>query len=260
MNRRMFRSLSIACVCWCCASAHAGEEGTVILHGGGNVSSSVRDLFLELSGGKNARLLVIPTADPDAPEDEERVVSWRNRGPASVALLHARTREQAESEAFAEPLKQATGVWISGGRQGTLASRYLRTPVERELSALLKRGGVIAGTSAGAAIQTRVMVVRGEAWEGFDLVPSCVVDQHFLARNRQERLWNVLAKNPQCIGIGVDEDTAAVICGDRLTVVGDSTVSICVAARGAEQRRLRQLKAGEQLDLKPLRAELTASK
>jgi cyanophycinase len=259
MNLRMCCFVWIACLGFV-STAIAGEEGTVILHGGGNVSSSVRDLFLELSGGKNARLLVIPTADPDTPEDESRLAPWRARQPAAVSLLHANSREVAESEDFAEPLKQATGVWISGGRQHTLAAMYLKTPVERELSALLKRGGVIAGTSAGAAIQSRVMIVRGEVREGFDLVPSCVVDQHFLARNRQDRLWNVLTQNPQRIGIGVDEDTAAVICGDKLTVLGDSTVSICIAPRGNQQRRVQQLKSGDQFDLKPLRTELTASK
>jgi cyanophycinase len=259
MNLRMPGCLAVACL-FGCASAFAGEEGTVILHGGGNVSASVRDVFLELAGGKDARLLVIPTADPDAPDDVSRLAPWRARGATSVQLLHTRSRQQAESEDFAEPLKRATGVWISGGRQGTLASVYVRTPVERELAALLKRGGVVAGTSAGAAIQTRVMIVRGEAWEGFDLLPSCIVDQHFLVRNRQERLWKVLTAHPQCIGIGVDEDTAAVICGDKLTVLGNSTVSICIAPRGDQQRRMQQLKGGDQFDLKPLRAELTASK
>jgi cyanophycinase len=253
------RSLSVACILLCYLSANAAEEGTVVLHGGGTVSSETRDLFLELSGGRSARLLVIPTADPDTPEDDGRVQIWRTRQPASVALLHAKSREQAESEAFAQPLKQATGVWISGGRQGTLASMYLGTPVERELSALLKRGGVIGGTSAGAAIQTRVMIVAGRARDGFDLVPNCVVDQHFLSRNRQERLWNVLALHPQRLGIGIDEDTAAVIRGDRLMVLGESTVTICVAADGSQSRRLEQLKSGDEFDLKSRRMKLAAS-
>jgi len=252
------RKFTLAWICFCASPALAGEEGTVILHGGGNVTSAVRDLFVELAGGNDARLLVIPTADPDTPEDISRLEVWRARRPASVDLLHARSRDQAATEDFAAPLKRATGVWISGGRQGTLASIYLGTPVERELSDLLKRGGVIGGTSAGAAIQSKVMVVRGEAWKGFDLVPDAVIDQHFLARNRQDRLWRVLETHPQRIGIGVDEDTAAVICGDRLRVVGDSTVSICVAAYGSQSRRLELLKSGDQFDLKSLRSEVAS--
>lgn len=249
-------------VCWLlsCSTPLTAAEGTVILHGGGEVSTAVRNRFFELAGGKRARLLVIPTADPDTPDDDGRLQTWRTRQPTSVALLHAGSREQAELEAFAEPLKQATGVWISGGRQSTLAATYLRTPVERELSALLKRGGVIAGTSAGAAIQSRVMIVRGEVREGFDFVPQSVVDQHFLARNRQDRLWQILAIHPQRFGIGIDEDTAAMIRGDRLTVLGGSTVSICVPAHGNQLRRCEQLKAGDTFDLKPLRAELAERK
>lgn len=258
MIRRSVRCVAVACLAWSAALVAAAQEGTVILHGGGTVSSAVRDRFLELSGGKDARLLVIPTADPDDPTDDARLEVWRRRNPASVSLLHATSRDEAQREAFAAPLKQATGVWISGGYQSRLASIYLRTPVERELAALLRRGGVIGGTSAGAAIQSRVMIARGEIHEGFDLVAGAVIDQHFLARRRQERLWHALARHPERIGIGVDEDTAAVICGDRVTVLGDSTVSICVVQRAGEPRQMRQLKEGEELDLKTLRPAAAA--
>ena len=235
-------------------------EGTVILHGGGEVSAAVRDRFFDLAGGKSARLLVIPTADPDTPDDDGRLQTWRARQPAAVSLLHAGSREQAEREEFSKPLKQATGVWISGGRQSVLAATFLRTPVERELSALLKRGGVIAGTSAGAAIQSRVMIVRGEIREGFDLVPHAIIDQHFLARNRHERLWQVLSMHPQRFGIGVDENTAAIIRGDRLTVLGESTVTLCVPAFGNQPRRSEQFKSGATLDLKPWRSNAAGPK
>jgi len=251
----MLFTLGVPCLVFFAATARAGD-GAVVLHGGGNVTTVVKDVMFELAGGKQGKMLVIPTADPDTPEDPSRLEPWQWRGVASVALFHAKTRAQAESEAFVEPLKKATGVWISGGRQGTLAAIYLGTPVERELVNLIKRGGVVGGTSAGAAIQTRVMIVRGEVWKGFDIVPSCIVDQHFLTRNRQDRLWHVLSSYPQHIGIGVDEDTAAVIRGDKLSVVGESTVSICVAGHGGQDRRCQLLKSGDQLDLKPLRDEL----
>lgn len=240
-------------------AALRAADGTLILHGGGLVSSEVRDKFLQLAGGENARLLIISTADPDTPLDPERVISWRESGPASVALLHAETREEAELESFAAPLKQATGVWISGGRQTTLASRYLGTPVERELTALLARGGVIAGTSAGAAILSRVMIVRGEVRQGFDLCPQAVVDQHYVARAREERLLRVLSAHPRCFGIGVDEDTAAIIRGNALSILGSSTVSICVTAGDQRPQRLERLKAGDTFDLKPLRTLLSES-
>ncbi len=231
----------------------AADDGTLIVHGGGNVSSEVRDRFFELAGGTQAKLLVIPTADVENADDDGRLNTWRSRKPSSVALLHASSREQAEAEQFVEPLKRATGVWISGGKQSVLAATYLKTPVERELSALLKRGGVIAGTSAGAAIMSRVMIVRGEVREGFDLLPHGIVDQHFEARDRQQRLLKVLAAYPQRFGIGVDENTAAIVCGDRLSVIGESTVSIFATKRDEPPQRIERLKAGEMFDLKPLR-------
>jgi cyanophycinase len=232
------------------------DEGTLIVHGGGVVSAEIRNRFWELAGGKRAKLLVIPTADADAPEDDGRLRTWREREPASVALLHAASREQAEQLGFSEPLQQATGVWISGGKQSLLAATYLGTPVERELSALLKRGGVIAGTSAGAAIMSRVMIVRGEVREGFDLLPHAVVDQHFVVRSRQDRLLTVLTAHPQRFGIGVDENTAAIVRGDRLSVLGESTVSLCIVAHGDQPQRLERLKAGESFDLTPIHAAL----
>ncbi|HUQ72947.1 MAG TPA: cyanophycinase [Planctomycetaceae bacterium] len=247
--------LALALVCP--LSAAEMTTGTVILHGGGAIQTSVRLKFLELAGGESARLVVIPTADYETPLDPSRVEAWRARNVQSVQLLHAASREESEPESFAEPLRDATGVWISGGWQTRLASTYLRTPVERELAALLKRGGVIFGTSAGAAVLSRVMLVRTDAREGFDLVPECVIDQHFLVRNRQERLWNVLAQHPHRIGIGIDEDTAAVIQGDRLSVLGDSTVSICIAAHGSQSQQVQQFKSGESVDLHPMRIALT---
>ncbi|HLQ46799.1 MAG TPA: cyanophycinase [Planctomycetaceae bacterium] len=248
----------IAVVAWMLLTPFlaCADEGTLILHGGGVVSAEVRDRFFDLAGGPQAKIVVIPTADPDTPEDDARLQTWRARGPASVTLLHAASHEQAERDRFAEPLQQATGVWISGGRQTILAATYLGTPVERELSALLRRGGVIAGTSAGAAIQSRVMIVRGEAREGFDLLANGVVDQHFLARNRQERLLNVLTAHPQRFGIGIDENTAAIVRGERLSVMGESIVTVCIAAHGDQPQRLERLKAGETLDLKPIRAAI----
>ncbi len=245
-----------AALVWCTASAQAGDGGTVILHGGGSIHSELRDRFVELAGGRQAKLLVIPTADPENPLDESRLDYWKRRNPESVALLHADSRPVAEQESFAEPLKHATGVWISGGYQGRLAAMYCGTPVERELAALFQRGGVIAGTSAGAAILSRVMLVRNECQQGFDMVPHCVIDQHFLTRKREPRLWNALANNPDRFGLGIDEDTAAIIHANKLTVFGDSTVTLCIAAHGNQPQRVDRLKAGDEIDLKPLIAEL----
>lgn len=239
------------------AGALCAEEpvGTLMFHGGGTVSTAVRDRFFEYAGGKDARIIVIPTADTDTPEDDGRLDSWRRREPKSVELLHTASRTTAESKKFAKPLKSATGVWISGGYQTQLARIYRGTPVEKELQALLSRGGVIGGTSAGAAIQSRVMLVRDDIWEGFDLAPKIIVDQHFTERSRQPRLWRAVSANHDCIGVGVDEDTCAILRGDELTVMGDSTVSLFIHPRGGKQLE-RALKDGERVNLTSVRKRL----
>lgn len=255
MRRHAWHRGNVVCVLlglfWV-AGLSAAEPGTLILHGGGNISSALRDRFVEWAGGAQARLVVIPTADPDHPEDVSRLESWRLRQPASVQLLHTSRREEAEKEAFAEPLRQATGVWISGGRQSLLAAIYRETPVERELAAVLRRGGVVGGTSAGAAILSRVMLFRGEIGQGFDLAPDCIIDQHFLARRRQSRLWQAVEQHSERVGVGIDEDTAAIIRGSLLTVEGDSTVTLCLAPRGRRPQSMRELRHGQQIDLREL--------
>ncbi len=240
------------------AGAVCAEEpvGTLMFHGGGSVSTAVRDRFFEYAGGQAARIIVIPTADTDTPDDDGRLDSWRRREPQSAELLHTDSRTTAESKKFAKPLKSATGVWISGGYQSQLARIYRGTPVETELRALLARGGVIGGTSAGAAIQSRVMLVRSDIWEGFDLAPKIIVDQHFVVRSRQDRLWRAVAANHDCIGVGVDEDTCAILRGDELSVMGESTVSLFIHPRGGKQQE-RTLKNGERINLAPVRKRLT---
>ncbi len=246
----LFVVLSMGAVC------AAEPVGTLMFHGGGSLSTAVRDRFFEYAGGKNARIIVIPTADTDTPDDDGRLETWRRREAAAVELLHTASRTEAESKRFAQPLKSATGVWISGGYQTQLARIYQGTPVEKELQGLLQRGGVIGGTSAGAAIQSRVMLVRNDIWTGFDLAPRIIVDQHFRERNRQDRLWRAVSTHRDCIGVGVDEDTCAILRGEELNVMGDGTVSLFIHPRG-EQQQERALKSGERIDLATVRKRLS---
>ena len=109
-----------------------------------------------------------------------------------------------------------------------LVAPYRGTAVEREFKALLKRGGVIGGTSAGAAVMSDVMIEGGnpkaDVGRGFGFVTNAVVDQHFLRRSRVNRLLGVLADRPHLIGLGIDEGTAFILEGDRWSVVGRSYV------------------------------------
>jgi cyanophycinase len=236
------------------ATAAARAPGAlVIVGGGGLLPVTIRDRFLELAGGKKARLVVIPTASArfDTTGVSPSFEFWKSQGVASVVLLHARSREQAERPDFVKPLTEATGVWLTGGDQSRLAAVYHGTAVERELIHLLtRRGGVIGGTSAGASIMGALMITGGNptarVGDGFGLLPRVVVDQHFSQRNRLDRLLGVLATHPDYVGLGIDEQTAVVVRGHTLSVLGDQTVRLCWPGRGKEQ--VRVLKAGETED------------
>src|SRR5207302_6337873 len=119
---------------------------------------------------------------------EKYVEAWKKRGAASVTLLHTRSRATANDASFCQPLAEATGVWLGGGDQSKLVSAYRGTAVESELHKLLRRGGVIGGTSAGAAVMSGPMIAGGNMparlGQGFGFLPGGIVDQHFLRRNR----------------------------------------------------------------------------
>lgn len=231
--------------------------GALVICGGAGVPEAARRQFLEFAGGARARVIVIPTASDDADSAPgEFLEQWTRRGVRNVQILHARDRRQADDPVFSRDLDRATGVWIVGGRQSRLAAAYSGTEVERRLQALYKRGGVIGGSSAGAAAMSRTMVLGGigEAVEGrgIDLLPNAVIDQHFLKRDRMGRLQTLMSRHPELIGFGVDERTALIVHGGRLSVVGESYVVVCLPGAADRPARFEFLKQGDEADLQSL--------
>jgi cyanophycinase len=214
------------------------KRGTVFAHGGGPIPDATLAQFTALCGD-DGPLILIPTASDAAERDgyrEELRQPWLRRGLREVVVLHAHDREEAYAEGFAEPLRKASCAWLGGGQQGRLEDRYVGTPVEQELHALVRRGGAVGGSSAGSAILSRVMIHHGNPepveGTGFGILPGIIVDQHFLARHREPRLVTMLERHPDLIGFGIDEATALVVQGDRWRVVGDSVVRRCTLASG----------------------------
>jgi cyanophycinase len=219
-------------------------KGSLVIVGGGMVVPEIRKRFLDLAGGTGANFVLIPTAQGD-PIDVEQARNFLSTsfGIAHVTVLHTRDRKVANSAEFTQPLRQASGVWIEGGRQWRLADAYLGTAVEREIKALLARGGVVGGSSAGATIQgsylvrgapaapgnpdgdNTIMMVPGHE-NGFALLPNSAIDQHVIARHRESDLVPVIASHPRLLGIGIDQETAIVVHGDTFEVIGDSKVII----------------------------------
>jgi cyanophycinase len=215
-------------------TAEREPPGSLVIVGGGVVPHSVRHRFLELAGGSKGRLVVIPTASQVV--EHNRISgsydSWKDQGLASVSLLHTRDPRQANDPAFVRPLTEATAVWLDGGDQTRLTNAYHGTAVERELRRLLARGGVIGGTSAGASVMSDVMITGGNpharVGTGFGLLSDVVIDQHFQNRKRLRRLLGVLAHHRDCLGFGIDEQTAVVVSGHRFTVIGNASVHLCL--------------------------------
>lgn len=239
----------------------AGIRGSLVIVGGGRIPSSVTERFRALAGGPDAKLVIIPTAseyaEGDVADPTDAKKRWADRGFEHVTILHTRDRRVADDPAFARPIAEANAVWFDGGDQTRLADTYLDTAVDREIHALLDRGGVVGGTSAGAAIQSKVMISGGNPvarlGEGLDLIPGAVVDQHFLARSRKPRLLSVLEHHAGLVGFGIDESTALVVQGRRLEVVGDSSVTVLIAGTESGPARDFELKPGTPADLVSLR-------
>ncbi len=214
------------------------KNGTLIIIGGG-FDNGIKDKFFELAGGKDAIIVIIPTAIEDnliRIFARKQIRSYKKDfGIDNVTSLHTRDPVEANTEEFVKPLKKATGVVIMGGRHWRLADAYLNTLVIKELFGVLERGGLIAGSSAGATIQGSYMIrgdtktntiLNGDHVEGFGFVKNVVIDQHVLARNRQFDLKKVLEKHPELLGIGIDENTGIIVKGNEFEVIGKSYVAI----------------------------------
>ncbi len=211
-------------------------RGSLVVGGGDDIPAITRR-FVELAGGPDARFVLIPTAS-EADEFPPRVLEgWKKRfGVKNATLLHTRDPRRADAEDFVAPLREADAVWFGGGRQWRLVDAYLGTRTQREIEAVLTRGGVIGGSSAGATIQGSYLVrgapegneiMMAEGHEvGFGYLRNVAIDQHLLTRHREDDLVPVIRAHPELLGIGLDEPAAIVVQGDRFEVIGRSKVAI----------------------------------
>lgn len=204
--------------------------------------------FVAVAGGDRARIAVIPTASSLGDEVTEVYDAlFRREGAAEVIAVRPESRDDSHDPALVEALDGATGIFMTGGNQLKLSSIVCGTPLGDGIVAAHERGIVVAGTSAGASIQSSHMLAFGgpgatpkqrmtQMAAGLGLLDSAVIDQHFDQRNRYGRLLMIVAQSPQLLGIGVDEDTAAVVeravsaSGeaehDLLRVIGKGAVTI----------------------------------
>lgn len=198
----------------------------------------LRDV-VRLAGGADARIVVLSTASSLGDEITYAYLRlFATLGAADVKGLRPESRADAGAPDLVAALDNATGVFMTGGNQTKLATLVVGTPVGDAIVRAHQRGAVVAGTSAGASICSLHMVSFGsggstpkfrvgQVSEGLGLVRTAIVDQHFTQRNRFGRLTALIAANPAQLGIGIDEDTAALISADgRLEVKGRGVVTI----------------------------------
>ncbi|MFN9288118.1 MAG: cyanophycinase [Planctomyces sp.] len=217
------------------------SKGALVIVGGGGMPQSIVDRFVQLAGGENASIVVLPTAVP-RDQTDLRVPGFLARaGVKKVTVLDQRGPEEVSSETFRSALKEATGIWFGGGRQWNFVDAYENTDAVAAFHEVLQRGGVIAGSSAGATIQGEFLVrghplgnqvMMAEGYErGFAFLPGSAIDQHFAQRGRQPDLLPVIQRHPQLLGVGLDEATAIVVQGSRAEVVGQHSAHFVRADR-----------------------------
>lgn len=234
--------------------AVAPPKGMLVIVGGGTTPSGLHRQLLDLAGGTNATVLVVPLASSSTNNGAPSVEAFRLAGAARVSALT--TNHAAESALAA--VRAAEVIWMPGGEQTRLMAELNRLGVVAAIRERHAKGAVIGGTSAGAAVMSKVMITgTGDAkdgkvapplGEGLGLWPGVIVDQHFVKRGREPRLRAAIQARPELLGVGIDESTYVLVKGNGFEVGGKSTVLV-LDARGSGEMKRTELKPGEKFDL-----------
>lgn len=230
-----------------CASrvAEGRERGWIIPIGGAEEkenSPQILKRFVTLAGGREADIVVIPTASQMRATGPRYERIFGELGAGRVTSLDFDTRRDCEEPGRLEVLQRATGVFFTGGNQLRLSTLIGGTPVAKTVRQMNAAGVPVAGTSAGAAFISEHMIAFGDEGStpiagsvrlapGMGLTNRFIIDQHFRQRDRLGRLLTALAYNPFAVGIGLDEDTAAFIAPDNTVhVEGSGGITVVDAA------------------------------
>ncbi len=218
------------------------SKGTLVIEGGGDRIEVILKTIIDYSGGENSKVLVVPFASGVAEETGiKQSEEFRVLGCKSADYIFCE-KDSIDSPSSLAKLDGVTAIFFSGGDQVVLSDYLEGTKFLERIREIYKDGGVVSGTSAGAAIMSRVMLTgeqksdttnsqvfntieKGDVItaKGFGFLDNIVVDQHFLKRKRQIRLISVLMDNPGLRGIGIDEETAIVVKSDNtIEVIGDN--------------------------------------
>ncbi len=248
--RRTLALLASAMLATAAAAKGPAPKGNLILIGGGDKPKEAMAKFVELAGGPNAPIVAIPTAseEADAGSSYEKLFK-EEYGCTNVVALDLKTRADAMRPELAQRALSAGGIFFGGGDQVRITNAILGTPVGAAIASAFERGAVVGGTSAGLACQSELMitgegdftVIRAGAVElkpGFGFFRGVILDQHFIKRQRENRLVSAILEHPNLLGVAVDEDTAVWVRPDQtFTVMGESAVVVLDASKAAIGRQ-----------------------
>jgi len=271
----------------CSRAIPAGPKGHLFIVGGGDRDEPLMRRFVELAKGFGTGRIVVFTMASGVPLEvgPELVAEFRKYGVQDV-VYYQLTRDEAMKAASAKILDGVSAIWFSGGDQARLTAALLDTPIHTRMREFYAAGGLLGGTSAGAAVMSEVMITGDEKrttdedlnWQtveadnvvrvrGFGFVKNAIIDQHFLIRRRQNRLISLVLENPALLGAGIDESTAILVRPDgKWEVLGESQVYVVDARKavvskassnklGAHGLRLHLLLPGDVFDPVAGRAE-----
>ncbi len=232
------------------AQGHA-KRGYLFIVGGGPQSAAMVQRFVDLAGGKKAKIVVFAMASSDGKASgEEKAEDLRKLG--ADARAYYIDHDEANSDSMEANMKRVTGVWFGGGDQVLLTKALLGTRVEKAIHERYEAGAVVGGTSAGAAVMSNPMLTgeerhpggvrppsdttehymtiardNTELVPGFGMIKGALIDQHFLRRRRHNRFISAVLDTPAHLGVGIDESTALIVHPDgHWSVMGESAASI----------------------------------
>lgn len=247
------------------------KPGPLIVIGGHEDKTGERLILRAVAERIGRGRLVLATIASHEPEGylESYRAAFADLGVTDLVELYVNDRGETHDDDKLALLEGAGGVFFSGGDQLRIASQIGDTPIERKVRAIHEAGGVVAGTSAGASVMSETMLVGGASSEshrigdlrmapGLGLIRNAIIDQHFAERGRIGRLLGAVAHNPRILGVGIDEDTAILVEGDRFSVLGSGAVYV-VDAEDVTQSNIAEAKSACALSLHDVRLHVLAA-
>ena len=246
-------------------------RGPLVIIGGGEDKEGERTILREVARYLDGGKLVLATVASHEPEGyfEAYQKAFVDLGVTDVVELYVEERAETLNPEKLSLFDGAAGVFFSGGDQLRIASQIGDTPVEQRVREIHERGGLVAGTSAGASVMSETMLVKGASSEshrigdlhmapGLGFVPNAIIDQHFAERSRFGRLFGAVAHNPRELGLGIDEDTAILLEAERFRVIGKGCVYV-VDGAGVTRSNIAEARPDKALSMVDVRLHVLSS-